>query len=751
MPGRGKRALEDFDPNKSDSGDSDYNASASRHARSKQPRSQRSKAPRKRQKTGTYDGSEDISDQSDATQESYEENVSQDEIEPEIDKMTGRPIRQAKKNRIQYKESDDEEDASGEADSEAEEIQPKSKKKQAEKTLSKKIVLRLPQKPNSTQSRRSTRARSASQSTKRPATADLPSGGTRRSSRIAHDDSVPNMQLTDSGHHAVIIPRGTRSPEAYSQRPTRGSKGVKHPPQSSVIHEEEEGSSARTKDEPKDESNQRSTLSTDQEIAASREDLNDEPEELDAQDEIEAEVHTRGDTELKGDTAVNESGGEDEDEDEDEGPVKKPRRLGRRGQAKVDEEVSPVPPNLQDVRQSRRALRSAAGTRQTRSSQGGKKRGLDESSDFEPGPEEVAEDNVSDSEGSEGSPLKGSQQRDGSSSSNARKSARLGKQRATNRRGQVSDDHDSGQELAEELQELRSTRRTQRKEEILFDPRPRTRRARAGDPDYRVVRPELNAQLEDDAPASAHTPSRRRAGASTWQRSMFSTYGPFGGAGGPPPLLGGPGGIGAAGGVDSDSSDDDNMQRPRAQGVGGTAGMTPTSAAPAGFSLFPPAQVHGSDPLQGPAGTPANFGRIKDKQALADADPLGVDQNVNFDSVGGLQDHIDKLKEMVALPLLYPEVFQRFHVTPPRGVLFHGPPGTGKTLLARALASSVSSQGKKVTFYMRKGADALSKWVGEAERQLRLLFEEARKTQPSIIFFDEIDGEFILQLAPFSN
>ncbi|KAI4814786.1 AAA-domain-containing protein, partial [Aureobasidium sp. EXF-8846] len=95
---------------------------------------------------------------------------------------------------------------------------------------------------------------------------------------------------------------------------------------------------------------------------------------------------------------------------------------------------------------------------------------------------------------------------------------------------------------------------------------------------------------------------------------------------------------------------------------------------------------------------------------------------------------------MVQLPLMYPEIFQTFKVTPPRGVLFHGPPGTGKTLLARALASSVSTHGKKVTFYMRKGADALSKWVGEAERQLRLLFEEARKTQPSIIFFDEIDG-----------
>ena len=171
--------------------------------------------------------------------------------------------------------------------------------------------------------------------------------------------------------------------------------------------------------------------------------------------------------------------------------------------------------------------------------------------------------------------------------------------------------------------------------------------------------------------------------------------------------------------------------------------MTPTTAHPASLSLFPPpaGQLHGADPLQGPAGTPANLGKIKDKSALADADPLGVDQNVNFDSVGGLEGHIDQLKEMVALPLLYPEVFQRFHVTPPRGVLFHGPPGTGKTLLARALASSVSSQGRKVTFYMRKGADALSKWVGEAERQLRLLFEEARKNQPSIIFFDEIDGK----------
>lgn len=143
--------------------------------------------------------------------------------------------------------------------------------------------------------------------------------------------------------------------------------------------------------------------------------------------------------------------------------------------------------------------------------------------------------------------------------------------------------------------------------------------------------------------------------------------------------------------------------------------------------------------LAAAAGTPANFGKVGDA-ALADADPLGVNQNVTFDEVGGLDDHINSLKEMTLLPLLYPEVFQRFGLTPPRGVLFHGPPGTGKTLLARALAASCRSNGKGISFFMRKGADVLSKWVGEAERQLRLLFEEARNSQPSIIFFDEIDG-----------
>jgi SpoVK/Ycf46/Vps4 family AAA+-type ATPase len=167
--------------------------------------------------------------------------------------------------------------------------------------------------------------------------------------------------------------------------------------------------------------------------------------------------------------------------------------------------------------------------------------------------------------------------------------------------------------------------------------------------------------------------------------------------------------------------------------------MTPTSAAPPLGLFGVPSAANNAD-LGGIGGATPNVGKVKNQKALADADPLGVDLNVDFSQVGGLQGHIDQLKEMVQLPLLYPELFQRFHVTPPRGVLFHGPPGTGKTLLARALANSVGTGGRKITFYMRKGADALSKWVGEAEKQLRLLFEEARRTQPSIIFFDEIDG-----------
>lgn len=111
-----------------------------------------------------------------------------------------------------------------------------------------------------------------------------------------------------------------------------------------------------------------------------------------------------------------------------------------------------------------------------------------------------------------------------------------------------------------------------------------------------------------------------------------------------------------------------------------------------------------------------------------------------WESVAGLQDVIRCMKEVVILPLLYPEFFDNLGLTPPRGVLLHGYPGTGKTLVVRALIGSCARGDKRIAYFARKGADCLGKYVGDAERQLRLLFQVAEKCQPSIIFFDEIDG-----------
>ncbi|KAK8368728.1 hypothetical protein V6Z12_A01G061500 [Gossypium hirsutum] len=111
-----------------------------------------------------------------------------------------------------------------------------------------------------------------------------------------------------------------------------------------------------------------------------------------------------------------------------------------------------------------------------------------------------------------------------------------------------------------------------------------------------------------------------------------------------------------------------------------------------------------------------------------------------WESVAGLHDVIQCMKEVVILPLLYPEFFDNLGLTPPRGVLLHGYPGTGKTLVVRALIGSCARGDKRIAYFARKGADCLGKYVGDAERQLRLLFQVAERCQPSIIFIDEIDG-----------
>src|SRR3546814_19053653 len=95
--------------------------------------------------------------------------------------------------------------------------------------------------------------------------------------------------------------------------------------------------------------------------------------------------------------------------------------------------------------------------------------------------------------------------------------------------------------------------------------------------------------------------------------------------------------------------------------------------------------------------------------------------DVTYDDLGGLGDTIDQLREMVELPLRYPELFRRLGVDPPRGVLLHGPPGTGKTRLARAVANESEAQ-----FFLINGPEIMGSASGESEKRLRDVFEAAR-------------------------
>jgi AAA family ATPase len=108
---------------------------------------------------------------------------------------------------------------------------------------------------------------------------------------------------------------------------------------------------------------------------------------------------------------------------------------------------------------------------------------------------------------------------------------------------------------------------------------------------------------------------------------------------------------------------------------------------------------------------------------------------IDFDSIGGLAAQIESLREIVELPLSRPEIFKRFNMSPPRGVLLYGPPGTGKTLLLRAVASETTAK-----IFLISGPSIVSKYMGEAEEKLRKIWQEAQKKGPSIIFIDEIDA-----------
>ena len=107
----------------------------------------------------------------------------------------------------------------------------------------------------------------------------------------------------------------------------------------------------------------------------------------------------------------------------------------------------------------------------------------------------------------------------------------------------------------------------------------------------------------------------------------------------------------------------------------------------------------------------------------------------NYEDIGGLQTEMQRVREMVELPLRHPELFQRLGIEPPKGVLLHGPPGCGKTLLARAVANE-----SEANFYSINGPEIMSKFYGESEARLREIFLQAQQNAPSIIFVDELDA-----------
>ena len=109
--------------------------------------------------------------------------------------------------------------------------------------------------------------------------------------------------------------------------------------------------------------------------------------------------------------------------------------------------------------------------------------------------------------------------------------------------------------------------------------------------------------------------------------------------------------------------------------------------------------------------------------------------NVTYDDIGGAKESIEKLREVVELPLLHPERFVDLGIDPPKGILLYGPPGTGKTLSARACAN-----GTDACFIRVIGSELIQKYVGEGARMVRELFQMARTKKASIIFFDEVDA-----------
>lgn len=128
--------------------------------------------------------------------------------------------------------------------------------------------------------------------------------------------------------------------------------------------------------------------------------------------------------------------------------------------------------------------------------------------------------------------------------------------------------------------------------------------------------------------------------------------------------------------------------------------------------------------------------------------------DINYEDIGGLRDQINAIRDAVELPFLHPELFKEYELKPPKGILLYGPPGCGKTLIAKAVANSLAKKVSEISgigegrsyFLNIKGPELLNKFVGETERQIRIIFQRAREKAsegtPVIVFFDEMDSLF---------
>ena len=132
------------------------------------------------------------------------------------------------------------------------------------------------------------------------------------------------------------------------------------------------------------------------------------------------------------------------------------------------------------------------------------------------------------------------------------------------------------------------------------------------------------------------------------------------------------------------------------------------------------------------------FDGLFDKKEEQEADDTDDEKNtpsITFDDVGGLDDIIQQVREVIELPIIAPQIFDHYHLTPHKGILLYGPPGCGKTMIAKAIANEIHAH-----FIVVNGPDILNKYLGESEANLRKVFEEAKKKKPSIIYFDEFDS-----------